>query len=247
MIIKEKCRGEDVEIEISRDGTLTLNGYDPQFDQAMAEFYDNGSYSKCHEIMVNWDDMPFMVVDYWLCPDFKFRKMIALDLIENFTDDSDKIYPSYANDDAVAQHQALIFEYIQLARESIVSGKFNDKLTSILHAIFGATKNIIDPDEYAERHMGVEYKYKASISSLIDAMDIFHNYISGRKHIQRGIIVDVSTSIVLAIAAAISIKYIHKEYQIARTSEFSWFARRFVDTMEAYQVGELWPPIEATP
>jgi hypothetical protein len=47
------CNGDDVTVSIDYDGILTLDGYDPEYDQAAQEFgYEP---TTCHEIIEEWE------------------------------------------------------------------------------------------------------------------------------------------------------------------------------------------------
>jgi hypothetical protein len=246
MIIKEQCWGEDVEIEILRDGTLTFHGYDPQFDQAMGEFHGEGP-SKCYHIMESWDATPCTVIDYWLCPDYDFRKLIAVDVIDRFCKSPvfDRIYPRDVSDNVVAEHQALIAKYIEVARRYSTTKSHEDKKALYLTAnsIFNFTSEVSGYNN--ESYMAANARQ--SLGYFLDAIDLFFDYASGAKGVQRGIASEVVSCIATAVATSIDGRIGGSEYKRTIQTEVDWFVRRFVDAMEAHQAEEPWPPLEVTP
>jgi hypothetical protein len=124
MQIKMKCWDEEIEIEVSR-----------------------GDHSVCYSIWSEWDNKPYVVIDYWLCPDKRFRNLLALDMVARFHKSSlfEQIYSKDANDDAVAKHQALVSNYIDVIREAIdqdLSYPKSGSPSSIVRQIYNANDDI---------------------------------------------------------------------------------------------------------
>jgi len=75
------CRGETVIVRVTRAGTLEMEGYDLEYDQASMEFY--GDRTPCYEMYKKWDDNPsFIIVDYFSMPYFVLFKL-AIDWAEH--------------------------------------------------------------------------------------------------------------------------------------------------------------------
>jgi hypothetical protein len=250
MEIKKQCWDKEVKIEVSRDGMLTMYGYDPQHDQAMAEFH-NENTSVCLWIAKEWDINPAVVIDYEFCPDKRFRNLLALDMVDRFHTSElfERMYPEGADDDAVAKHQALIAKYLDVVREAVSRDRdveVLDKLLLIVKRIRNWSQHILPRDRKSNRPLSVSFGENYTFGYFMDAIDFVYDYSDYNRGSRRNVVNEVVSMIASAVAYA-SAKKRGPEFDRVYGDEVAWFVRRFVDVFESHEAGETWPPLEVTP
>jgi hypothetical protein len=257
MEIKKQCWDEEVGVEVSRDGTLTMYGYDSEYDQAMAEFH-NENTSVCLWIAKEWDINPAVVIDYELCPNRRFRSLLALDMVDHFHTSElfERMYPEGADDDAVAKHQALIAEYLEVVRETFFKGYASTGSARLIMMQLGNLyQHILPRDGKSNRPLSVSFGENYTFGYFVDAMDAVYDVEKPDAGGRRNVVNEVVSMIASAVAYA-SAKKRGPEFDRVYDAEVAWFVRRFVDVFEAHEAGEtwpaheageLWPPLELTP
>jgi hypothetical protein len=245
------CRGETVIVRVTRAGTLEMEGYDLEYDQASMEFY--GDRTPCYEMYKKWDDSPaetivkhFNVTYYELCK-------LAIDW---------------------AEHVSWMVILGLGSSSSAASLKFT-------HGVFGEMREYVDIEGLRSNYVNFEtlkYIPKESLSETVrrqkDLEDSLRMYSSFYGSMNR---FEAAGAAVTALANALDVAKASEwnregdaeyGYRLIRNSgiqaaraaveaaerkksgggkrEKTWQVRRFIDVMSSIKHKQPWPPLKFT-
>lgn len=238
-----------VEIEIDRDGKLTMHGYEEEYDLAYTAM-SGGEQSLCQKILQNWNDWMYAVICFDLGLSDDVLNLLSLDLVDYAVRSGvlGWAYPdSPHTEDLVAAHAAMVEQLIILCRGYVESaGPFGKGAYNIIDLIgqLRATESELG------RVMGI-YGLGTRAGD-----EVFECFGEALDRASRNIINPGRPGLALvarSISQATHPRYIggmsHRPDHVRKIDQKlqKWFIARFVDVMEVWQPGQRWPAIEETP
>lgn len=237
------CYGP-IEVEIDRDGKLTLHGYEEDYDIAITAMH-GGESSLCQEILGEWDEYAWSVLGYKLGLSDTVLRLMSLDLIE-YTIRSGTLDWAYLDDpraeDSVAKNSAIAEQLVAATREyveGVVPGTLGlDRVHSIYHEY-----------QNAEWSLGsVIGTYGLDSWASMETLECFGQALY-RACLAVGGPRPAFPLVAQSIRQATYPRYVGRSHRPDRVRAvdmrlWRWFIARFVDVMEDWQPGQPWPKIE---
>jgi hypothetical protein len=239
-----------VEVEIDREGNLTLHGYDADYDLAFTVM-SGGEPSLCQNILGRWEEFPYSVIEFDLGVSFPVLRSLMLDLIEYTvrTGVLDWAYPdSLYTEDLVARYSAIVDRIIETGRGIVGRTMFKGEGREVIGRLYKEYRS-------AEQDLGQLMSiYDLATQPTTETLECFGNAIArtcrglGDSYLGSGGMALVAQS----IRQATYPRYMgmgHKPDQVRKVDSrlSKWFISRFVDAMEEWQLGQPWPRIEEAP
>jgi hypothetical protein len=237
-----------IEVEIDRDGKLTLHGYEEDYDLAYTAM-SGGEPTLCQKILENWGDFPYAVIGFDLGLPVEVLRYLMTDLVEYAvrTGVLDWAYPdSPEAEDMVAKHSAIVERIIAAIREHIDGVVPPQEGWEAIGELYGEYRN-------AEQDLHEFLEASPKAWNARETFECFGEAIyrvcSGVRRSGYGS--DRLAIVAQAIRQATYPRYArmgHRPDQVKKVDLVikKWFIARFVDIMEEWQPGQPWPKIEET-
>ena len=233
------CHGEVVTVRATRAGTLEMDGYDLQYDQAQMEFY--GEITSCMDMYRSWDSLPAsVIIKYFSMPYFTLCRL-ALDWAEHTSWMIASKNARYARGDAqrhVRETFDMIRKFIDIEEELI-----NCRQTELRFSQHEREREISARGQ--SNYVPIPTQAATFAAAAVSELPIIATTTRQKRHDMLD-----NTYNIIQKESKMIVTYTIKAAELNRRGggnrEKTWQVRRFIDVMSAMKHNQPWPPLKWT-